>query len=79
MSQPKRYKFFKHIDYKLMEIDARMVEWSDGNWVDYSDYAALAAENERLRKAGDAMYHTAQQDGTGLWLHKSFQNWRDAK
>lgn len=39
----------------------------------------LAAENEVLRKAGDAMYHTAQQDGTGLWLHKSFQDWRDAK
>lgn len=38
-------------------------------------YNELLAENERLRKAGDAMWNTAQQDGTGLWLHKSFEDW----
>lgn len=27
------------------------VTWPDGEWVRYSDYAALEAENERLRKA----------------------------
>jgi len=28
-------------------------EGSTNGWVKWSDYAALAAENERLRKAGD--------------------------
>ena len=60
-----------------------MVKCKDGPYVDFEQHqeivAALAAENERLRKAGDSMYHTAQQDGTGLWLHKSFQDWNAAK
>jgi hypothetical protein len=51
----------------------------DGDWVDWKDYAALAAENERLRKAGDAMYAAAVQDSTGLWVLKPFQDWKAAK
>ena len=40
---------------------------------------ALAAENERLRKAGDAMHAAAVQDSTGLWLTKPFEDWTRAK
>ena len=40
---------------------------------------ALAAENERLRKAGDAMHAAAVQDSTGLWLTKPFEDWARAK
>jgi hypothetical protein len=36
---------------------AQMLRDPAGNWVGYADYAALQAENERLRKAGDAMEH----------------------
>ena len=41
--------------------------------------ADLLAENERLRKAGDAMYAAAVQDSTGLWVLKPFQDWKAAK
>jgi hypothetical protein len=32
-----------------------MIRNPAGNWVGYAEYAALQAENERLRKAGDAV------------------------
>ena len=51
----------------------------DGPWVKWEDYAALAAENERLRKAGDAMHAAAVQDSTALWVLKPFQDWNAAK
>jgi hypothetical protein len=51
----------------------------DGQYVAWNDYAALKAENERLRKAGDAMLDTAIQDSTGLWLLPAFENWIKAK
>jgi hypothetical protein len=34
---------------------AQMLRDPAGNWVGYAEYAALQAENERLRKAGDEM------------------------
>ena len=34
---------------------AQMLRDPAGNWVGYADYAALEAENERLRKVGDAL------------------------
>ena len=34
---------------------AQMLRDPAGNWVGYAEYAALQAENERLRKAGDAL------------------------
>jgi hypothetical protein len=34
-----------------------MLRNPEGNWVGYADYAALQAENERLRKAGDDMHN----------------------
>jgi hypothetical protein len=55
------------------------VDNTEGKFCEYRDYADLAAENERLRKAGDAMYAAAVQDSTGLWVLKPFQDWKAAK
>ena len=41
--------------------------------------AELLVENERLRKAGDAMYQAAMQDSTGIWLHPAFKAWKEIK
>jgi hypothetical protein len=38
---------------------AQMLRDPDGNWVGYAEYAALQAENERLRKAGDELARVA--------------------
>lgn len=38
-----------------VNVGVNATESKDGLMVTYADYAALAAENERLRKAGDAM------------------------
>jgi hypothetical protein len=35
-------------------FDAFLTEHPEGIYIFYADYAALQAENERLRKAGDA-------------------------
>lgn len=63
---------------RIKDLEAevrRLRESSFVTAVPSEEYEKLKAENERLRKAGDAMWNTAQQDGTGLWLHKSFENW----
>ena len=82
MSQPKRYVAtyddgFVTNEYreecKSDKLDCNNI------WVKAEDYAVLAAENERLRKAGDAMYAAAVQDSTGLWVLKPFQDWKAAK
>ena len=73
MSQPKRY-----------DIDSDGVPYplDTGDYVRHSDYAALAAENERLRKAGDAMdAYLKRQDGTTngqLDVRTDWQNAKDA-
>ena len=57
MSDPKRYSICAsegnngHITFPDLHITERLL----GHWVTYSDYAALQAEYERLRKAGDAL------------------------
>ena len=51
----------------------------DGQYVAWHDYAALKAENERLRKAGDAMYDAAVQDSMGLWVMPAFEQWSKIK
>ena len=57
MSQPKRYSPAlepgRGSNFNGLEVSMR--EDLAGKWVSLSDYAALATENERLRKAGDAM------------------------
>lgn len=45
MSQPKRYSL-KSDEWGREQ--SAMVESDDGGWIWHSDYAALAAENERL-------------------------------
>ena len=40
---------------------AQMLRDPAGNWVGYAEYAALQAEVERLRKAGDALARAAEQ------------------
>ena len=53
MSQPKRY--FLKISQTISGLRCETYEADNGEYVDYSAYAALQAENERLRKAGEAM------------------------
>ena len=38
-------------------------------------YNQALAENERLRKAGDAMYDFAVQDSMGIWVMPPFDKW----
>ena len=51
MSQPKRYSLVA----SYYCSDAKMKAFEDGEFVRQADYAALQAENERLRKAGDVL------------------------
>ncbi|MFN7341382.1 MAG: hypothetical protein ACK5VI_09920 [Opitutia bacterium] len=51
MIQPKRYSLVA----SYYCSDAKMEAFEDGEFVRHADYAALQAENARLRKAGDAM------------------------
>jgi hypothetical protein len=54
----------------------------DGDWVDWKDYAALAAENERLRKAGDDLmgnYYATCLDVDGFNEWPSVKAWLAAK
>ena len=65
MSQPKRYFVTPYIEiddkgdkdpqYVVIHAKTKQHEHEQGWYVEHKDYAALQAENERLRKAGDAM------------------------
>ncbi len=48
---------------------AQMLRDPDGQWVPYADYAALQAENERLRKAGDEM--AEHFEGFSEWMENA--------
>ena len=56
MIQPKRYSLVA----SYYSSDAKMEAFEDGEFVRHADYAALLAENERLRKAGDALSYALQ-------------------
>ena len=75
MRQPiKRYTCFFDT-YCLADYE----EDAEGMWVMHSDYAVLAAENERLRNAGDAMAEFMEPDN---WTHPEYplvQAWIAAK
>jgi hypothetical protein len=59
---------------------AQMIRNPAGNWVPYADYAALKAENERLRKAGDDMdAYIKRSDGTTNGVLDCRRNWHAAK
>lgn len=51
----KRYSFKKSWPSDTFVLKDSYRVAPDGDFVKYSDYAALLATNERLRKAGDAM------------------------
>ena len=49
-------------------------------FVKYADYAEIQAENERLRKAGDAMdAYLKRQDGTTNGMLDCRNEWLNAK
>ena len=88
MSQPKRYD----VGMKEERCDktgfCTSLPWvypsDDGKYVLHADYAALQAENERLRKAGDAMHlsHEANFKGypyTQNQVEKAMKAWLAAK
>ena len=56
MIQPKRYSLVA----SYYCSDAKMEAFEDGEFVRHADYAALQAENARLRKAGDALSYALQ-------------------
>ena len=53
MSQPKRYSLVA----SYYCSDAKMEAFVDGEYVRHADYAALQAENQRLRKESIAGMH----------------------
>jgi hypothetical protein len=54
VSQPKRYSTTCRCGCHHALVE------KDGHWVYHADYATLQAENERLRKAGDALSYALQ-------------------
>ncbi len=66
--------------YEARHIRPSLVKCDDGNLVAYSDYAAIAAENERLRKAGDAFGEALKENPTSLYhIHECVKAWNAAK
>lgn len=58
MIQPNRYHLWAALECHAFSKAEAVLKFSaeeDGMWVQWQDYAHLKAENERLRKAGDAM------------------------
>ena len=79
MSQPKRYYFTSH-NINGVNIGVEMHEDDKGSFITYSDYAALAAENERLRKAGDELANLIWwEDPVYSDIMKVTQGWKAAK
>ena len=50
-----------------------------GEYVRYADYAALKAENKRLRKAGDALARAAEQSAYHKEDYNVIKAWLAAK
>ena len=56
-----------------------MEAFEDGEFVRHADYAALLAENERLRKAGDAMADQVWKNCGCEDCEELCDQWCDAK
>ena len=68
----------KPIRYGLADTDlGRIHPQADGHLVMWADYAALAAENERLRKAGDDVVSKIEVCSQNLWC--AIHRWNAAK
>ena len=74
VSETKRYDLY---------LEHRFQAEEGGEWVKWEDYAALQAENERLRKAGDAVIEKLAEAYAGdvsEFDHAHvFKAWRAAK
>ncbi len=84
MSKAKRYVALHRNGREALIVawEYREADESDKHlpkWIKESDYASLQAENERLRKAGNAMYDAAVQDSMGLWVMPAFEQWSKIK
>ena len=80
MSQPKRYVATYDDGFVTNEYREQCeTDKLEGNllWVKESDYAALAAENERLRKAGDDVVRNIEVASQGLFC--AIRRWAAAK
>ena len=78
MSKPKRYGWMVN-----SENDFDIVEHPKGQFILWDDYAALKAENERLRKAGDAMHcfligYIVENRLSSAHLNKLDDDWANA-
>lgn len=72
MSQP--------IRYGLADADlGRIHPQADGHLVMWADYAALAAENERLRNAGDELLESFKQTESFMRTIRATDAWNAAK
>ena len=58
---------------------AQMIRNPAGNWVGYAEYAALQAENQRLRKAGDELARVAIPSYILDTKVKAIEGWNAAK
>ena len=76
MSQPKRYRFTSN-NIDGINIGVVMQEDDNGYFITYADYVALAAENERLRKAGDDVVRNIEVASQGLFC--AIRRWDAAK
>jgi hypothetical protein len=56
-----------------------MLRDPEGNWVGYAEYAALQAEVERLRKAGDELARVAIPSYILDTKVKAIEGWNAAK
>ena len=71
----------------MPDISYGMDENKKGEYVLYKDYAALAAENERLRKAGEMLFECIEPDIDDIGYNYGFKfkhakardAWLDAK
>ena len=78
MSQPKRY-YFTSPNIKGVNMGVLIHEDDQAPFVKYADYAALQAENERLRKAGDALARAAEQSAYHKEDYNVIKAWLAAK
>lgn len=89
MSHPKQYFVAPYIEiddkgdkdpqYVVIHAKTKQHEHEQGWYVEHKDYAALLAENERLRKAGDGLFGIAYNAGPAEGRVEKLDAWRAAK
>ena len=82
MITPNRYHLWAALEchaFSKAEAVLRFSAEEDGMWVKWQDYERLKAENERLRKAGDAMLPFFVYPPYEKGSHNAVLNWNAAK